>query len=59
LRAGALRVLQPDVRRAGGITETMRIAALADVYGAQATPHVSIGTAGHYAATARWIRMAA
>jgi D-arabinonate dehydratase/D-galactarolactone cycloisomerase len=51
LRAGALHVLQPDVCRAGGITETMRIAALADAFGAQATPHVSIGSAVHLAAS--------
>lgn len=49
LQAGALHVLQPDVNRAGGITETVRIAALADAYGAQATPHVSIGSAVHFA----------
>jgi D-galactarolactone cycloisomerase len=51
LRAGALHVLQPDVCRAGGITETMRIAALADAYGVEATPHVSIGSAIHFAAS--------
>ena len=51
LRAGALHVLQPDVCRAGGITETMRIAALADAFGAQATPHVSIGSPVHIAAS--------
>ncbi|MBO0828955.1 MAG: mandelate racemase/muconate lactonizing enzyme family protein [Streptosporangiales bacterium] len=51
LRAGALHVLQPDVCRAGGITETMRIATLADVFGAVATPHVSIGSAVHLAAS--------
>ena len=51
LRVGALHVLQPDVCRAGGITETMRIAALADAFGAQATPHVSIGSPVHIAAS--------
>jgi D-arabinonate dehydratase/D-galactarolactone cycloisomerase len=51
LAAGALHVLQPDVNRAGGITETMRIAAVADAFGAQATPHVSIGSAVHFAAS--------
>ena len=51
LRAGALHVLQPDVCRAGGITEVMRIAALADAFGAVATPHVSIGSAVHFAAS--------
>ncbi|MGH3736090.1 MAG: mandelate racemase/muconate lactonizing enzyme family protein [Micromonosporaceae bacterium] len=51
LRAGALRVVQPDVCRAGGITETMRIAVVADAFGAQATPHVSIGSPVHLAAS--------
>ena len=51
LRVGALHVLQPDVCRAGGVTETMRIAALADAFGAQATPHVSIGSPVHIAAS--------
>ena len=51
LSAGALHVLQPDVCRAGGITETMRIATLADAFGAVATPHVSIGSAVHFAAS--------
>jgi L-alanine-DL-glutamate epimerase-like enolase superfamily enzyme len=51
LKRGALQILQPDVCRAGGITETMRIAALADSFGALATPHVSIGSAAHFAAS--------
>jgi D-galactarolactone cycloisomerase len=51
LRAGALTVLQPDVCRAGGITEVMRISALADAFGAIATPHVSIGSPVHFAAS--------
>jgi D-arabinonate dehydratase/D-galactarolactone cycloisomerase len=51
LKRGALHVLQPDVCRAGGITELMRIADLADAFGAQATPHVSIGSAVHFAAS--------
>lgn len=51
LQAGALHVVQPDVTRAGGITESLRIAALADAYGAQATPHVSIGSAVQFAAS--------
>lgn len=51
LRAEALRVLQPDVCRAGGITELMRIATLADAFGAVATPHISIGSAVHFAAS--------
>lgn len=51
LRADALHVIQPDVCRAGGITETMRIAAIADAFGAIATPHVSIGSPIHLAAS--------
>ncbi|GAA3254530.1 mandelate racemase/muconate lactonizing enzyme family protein [Dactylosporangium siamense] len=51
LRLGALHVLQPDVCRAGGITGVTRIAALADAFGAMATPHVSIGSAVHFAAS--------
>lgn len=51
LRRDALHVLQPDVCRAGGVTELMRIAALADTFGTQATPHVSIGSAVHFAAS--------
>lgn len=51
LKRGALHVLQPDVCRAGGITELMRIAQIADAFGAQATPHVSIGSAVHFAAS--------
>ncbi|HEX6685078.1 MAG TPA: mandelate racemase/muconate lactonizing enzyme family protein [Candidatus Limnocylindrales bacterium] len=51
LLRNALHVLQPDVCRAGGITELMRIASLADSFGAQATPHVSIGSAVHFAAS--------
>lgn len=51
LSAGALHVVQPDVCRAGGITETMRVATLADAFGAQATPHVSIGSPVHVAAS--------
>lgn len=51
LRAGALHVLQPDVCRASGITEVVRISTLADAFGAQATPHVSIGSAVHFAAS--------
>lgn len=51
LRTGGLHILQPDVCRAGGITEVMRIAALADAFGAVATPHVSIGSAIHFAAS--------
>ncbi len=52
IRRGALDVFQPDVCRAGGITECRRIAELADAFGLAFAPHVSIGSAIHVAATA-------
>ncbi|QKV96564.1 galactonate dehydratase [Streptomyces sp. NA02950] len=42
LRAG-VAVLQPDVSHAGGVSELRRIAALAEVYGAQLAPHCPLG----------------
>jgi L-alanine-DL-glutamate epimerase-like enolase superfamily enzyme len=45
-------IVNPDVCRAGGITECRRIAALADAYGVLWTPHVSTGTALYVAASA-------
>ena len=44
-------MVQPDVCRAGGITECRRIAELADAFGLAFAPHVSIGSAVHVAAT--------
>jgi D-arabinonate dehydratase/D-galactarolactone cycloisomerase len=49
---GALDIVQPDVCRAGGISECRRIAHLADVFGAGVAPHVSIGSAIQFAASA-------
>jgi len=49
---GALDVVQPDVCRSGGLTECRRIAQLADVFGAGVAPHVSIGSAIQFAASA-------
>jgi D-arabinonate dehydratase/D-galactarolactone cycloisomerase len=49
--AGSIDVVQPDVCRSGGITECKRIAELADAFGKAATPHVSIGSAIHFAAS--------
>lgn len=49
----AIDVVQPDVCRAGGISECKRIADLADVYGIAFAPHVSIGSAIQFAATAQ------
>jgi D-arabinonate dehydratase/D-galactarolactone cycloisomerase len=51
LTRGALQVVQPDVCRAGGITETKRIGVLADAFGVACTPHVSIGSAVHFVAS--------
>ena len=52
IRLGGIDVVQPDVCRAGGITESRRIAELADAFGLAFAPHVSIGSAIHFAATA-------
>ena len=43
-------VLLPDVCRAGGITETLRIAQLADSFGVSWASHVSVSTPIHLAA---------
>ena len=51
LRRGALDVVQPDVCRAGGITECRRIAELADSFGVAYQPHISIGSSIHVAAS--------
>jgi D-galactarolactone cycloisomerase len=51
IRRRGLDVVQPDVCRAGGITECRRIAELADAFGLAFAPHVSIGSAIHLAAT--------
>ena len=51
-RHGGLDLAQPDVCRAGGISECKKIADLADVYGAAFAPHLSIGSAIHFAASA-------
>lgn len=51
---GALDVVQPDVCRSGGLTECRRIAQLADVFGAGVAPHVSIGSAIQFAASAHF-----
>lgn len=50
LRRNAFDVIQPDVSRSGGITETKRIAELADIYGVACAPHNSIGSAIYQAA---------
>ena len=43
LRAGAARILQPALGRAGGLWEAKKIAAIAEVYNAQLAPHLYAG----------------
>ncbi len=50
----ALDVVQPDVCRSGGLSDCKKIADLADVYGVAIAPHVSIGSAIQFAATAHF-----
>lgn len=52
IRAGGLDVVLPDTCRAGGITECKRIAEMADGFGLAFAPHISIGSAIHFAASA-------
>lgn len=52
LMRGALDIVQPDVCRSGGLTECRKIAHLADTFGAGFAPHVSIGSAIQFAASA-------
>jgi D-arabinonate dehydratase/D-galactarolactone cycloisomerase len=52
IRNRAIDIVQPDVCRAGGISECRRIAELADDFGLAFQPHVSIGSAIHVAASA-------
>lgn len=51
LQMKAIGIINPDICRAGGITETRRIAALADAHGVNWSPHVSTGTALYVAAS--------
>jgi galactonate dehydratase len=41
--AGGIAVAQPDVSHAGGISETRRIAAMAEAYGVSIAPHCPLG----------------
>ncbi|MEM8838017.1 MAG: mandelate racemase/muconate lactonizing enzyme family protein [Pseudomonadota bacterium] len=43
LKSGAAEILQPALGRSGGIWETKKIAALAEVYNAQIAPHLYAG----------------
>lgn len=54
LAAGGLDLAQPDVSRAGGLSESKRISDLCDLYGVPFAPHVSIGTAIYMAASLQW-----
>ena len=49
LDAKGARILQPDVIHCGGITEIRKIAALAEVYGAEMSPHMYYGPVAHVA----------
>ena len=49
LGAGAVDVLQPSVCKVGGITELLKILALAESYGVEAVPHCGYMGAGYLA----------
>lgn len=49
LDARGARIVQPDVIHCGGITEIRKIAALADLYGAEISPHMFYGPIAHVA----------
>ena len=50
LRRGACDIVQPDVHRAGGITELRRIAAMADAAGVPLIPHAYSAPTVHFVA---------
>jgi galactonate dehydratase len=49
LKSG-VTILQPDIGRSGGIWETKKIAAIAELYNAQIAPHIYCGPVAHAAA---------
>lgn len=49
LDAKGAQIVQPDVIHCGGISEIRKIAALADVYGAEISPHMYYGPVAHVA----------
>lgn len=51
MRLGCCDVIQPDVRWCGGLTELLRIAALAEQYGVALAPHCASVYGYHYLAT--------
>lgn len=52
LEARAVDIVQPDVGRAGGISETRKIAALAEAYNVPCALHLGVGLAAYIAASA-------
>ena len=50
LKAG-VRIIQPNVGRSGGLWETKKIAAIAELFNAQVAPHIYCGPVAHAAAT--------
>ena len=52
IASGALDVAQPDASRVGGITEMLRIAAVATAAGVRFVPHISHGALNHSATLA-------
>tara|TARA_Y100001970_G_scaffold63557_1_gene81397 strand:- start:6950 stop:7921 length:972 start_codon:yes stop_codon:yes gene_type:complete len=50
LRVG-VRILQPNVGRSGGLWETKKISAIAELFNAQVAPHIYCGPVAHAAAT--------
>ena len=50
IRAGAVDILQPDAARIGGITQFLRVAALADQHHLQLAPHFAMEIHAHLAA---------
>ena len=49
LKAG-VAIVQPDIGRSGGVWETKKIAALAELFNAQIAPHIYCGPVAHAAA---------
>lgn len=49
--AKAVDISNVDICRAGGITETRKMAMIADLYGIMWTPHVSMGSVAYMAAS--------
>ena len=50
LKAG-VRIIQPNGGRSGGLWETKKIAAIAELFNAQVAPHIYCGPVAHAAAT--------